>query len=558
MTKLSLLKRLRLRLFPTPAFPEWDRIIRRESGLWQAAVEAARGGPRILIATSFGGHLPSAHLETTLAVALTLRGARVHTLLCDGLLPACQQAEIGMFDDAQTFARRGPQATLCGDCYPPSSRVYRSLGLPLHTYGELVTSDESRDARRRARDVPFDKVKDMRCDGLAVGEHALAGALRFFGRGDIDTVNAAEPVVRRYLEAALLTVFAVRRLLHDGGFDVVCFNHGIYVPQGLVGETSRAENVRVVNWNPAYRKGCFIFSHGDTYHHTLLDEPVEAWNDIPWTEEMETEVLDYLQSRRSGDRDWIWFHEHPEERLDAIQRTLGLDLSKPTIGLLTNVIWDAQLHYRANAFPTMMDWILETIRYFARRPDLQLVIRVHPAEIRGTVPSRQRVVEEIDRLFGPLPANVTVIPPESSASTYAVMDHCNAVLIYGTKTGVELSAQGTPVIVGGEAWIRNKGLTMDASSPEEYRALLDRLPLPARLDEETRTLARKYAFHFFFRRMVPVRAMHPTGEWPPYRLALKSLRDLDEGSDRGLDVICDGILHGKEFVYPSEEGPFRK
>jgi hypothetical protein len=138
------------------------------------------------------------------------------------------------------------------------------------------------------------------------------------------------------------------------------------------------------------------------------------------------------------------------------------------------------------------------------------------------------------------------------------MDHCNAVLIYGTKTGVELSAQGIPVIVGGEAWIRNKGLTMDASTPDEYRSLLDRLPLPARLDEETKTLARKYAFHFFFRRMVPVRAMHPTGEWPPYRLALKSLRDLDEGSDRGLDVICDGILHSKEFVYPSEEGPFRK
>ncbi len=48
-----------------------------------------------------------------------------------------------------------------------------------------------------------------------------------------------------------------------------------------------------------------------------------------------------------------------------------------------------------------------------------------------------------------------------------VTDHCSTVLIYGTKTGVELSAQGTPVIVGGEAWIRNKGLTMDASSPND-------------------------------------------------------------------------------------------
>ncbi|MFV1977802.1 MAG: capsular biosynthesis protein, partial [Myxococcota bacterium] len=231
------------------------------------------------------------------------------------------------------------------------------------------------------------------------------------------------------------------------------------------------------------------------------------------------------------------------------QDALGIDLSKPTIGLLTNVIWDAQLHYRANAFGSMMEWILATIDYFTRRTDLQLVIRVHPAEIRGTVPSRQRVTDEIGRLRGSCPANVFVIPPESPVSTYAVMDRCNAVLIYGTKTGVELSARGTPVIVGGEAWIRNKGLTLDAASPEEYLALLDRLPLAGRLDDATVTRARKYAYHFFFRRMIPIAAMKPTGEWPPYRMSVKTLAELEPGRDRGLDVVCDGILDAQPFVY---------
>ncbi len=141
-------------------------------------------------------------------------------------------------------------------------------------------------------------------------------------------MEGAEAVVRRYLEAALLTVDALRRLLRDQKIEAACFNHGIYVPQGLIGEVARSEGVRVINWNPAYRKGCFIFSHGDTYHHTLLAEPVEAWEDIPWTDAMEHEALEYLDSRRTGDQDWIWFHEDPEERLDAIQRTLDLDLSR--------------------------------------------------------------------------------------------------------------------------------------------------------------------------------------------------------------------------------------
>ncbi|MGO8381610.1 hypothetical protein ACC745_39445, partial [Rhizobium ruizarguesonis] len=52
--------------------------------------------------------------------------------------------------------------------------------------------------------------------------------------------------------------------------------------------------------------------------------------------------------------------------------------------------------------------------------------------------------------------------------TYSLCEGSNAVIIYGTKTGVEMTAKGIPVIVAGEAWIRNKGLTLDADTPENY------------------------------------------------------------------------------------------
>ena len=80
------------------------------------------------------------------------------------------------------------------------------------------------------------------------------------------------------------------------------------------------------------------------------------------------------------------------------------------------MIWDAQLHYPANAFKDMLDWVLETIRYFAGRPDLQLLVRIHPAEVRGNIPSRQPLLAEILGAFPELPPNVFVIPPESNRS----------------------------------------------------------------------------------------------------------------------------------------------
>ncbi len=134
------------------------------------------------------------------------------------------------------------------------------------------------------------------------------------------------------------------------------------------------------------------------------------------------------------------------------------------------------------------------------------------------------------------------------------MLQCDAVIIYGTKTGVELSSQGMPVIVAGEAWIRGKGVTMDASSPEDYFRLLDELPLGRRLPDEVVRRARTYAYHFFFRRMIPLEFTRPLEGWLPYRLELARLDQCAPRRSAGLDVICDGILNGRAFIYPEEQG----
>jgi hypothetical protein len=532
--------------------PDWKAIISADKEFWDTAVKKAGSGPDVLVATNTGGHLPAMNLEGLLTAALTLRGAQVHVLLCDELLPACLLCSIGLYPDMKQFVRHGPSRDACKGCYQPAVKMYRSFGLTVHRLSELISPEDRQKAETLSATLPLADIGKYQDEGIAVGEHAMAGALRFYARGTLAGEPDAEAVLRRYLKASLLTTYATRRLLKQTKFECAVFHHGIYVPQGLVGEVCRKTRVRVVNWNPAYRKTCFVFSHGDTYHHSLMSEPVSRWENLPWTPPMESELMAYLKSRWQGTNDWIWYHERPQEDLKDISRQIGVDFGKPCIGLLTNVVWDAQLHYPANAFPDMLTWLHQTIDYFSRRPELQLLIRVHPAEIRGTVPSRQLVVDEIHRDFPRLPPNVFVIPPENPASTYAAMMACNAVIIYGTKTGVELTSLGMPVIVAGEAWVRNKGITLDVSSAADYYKLLDTLPLKQPLDEPSVRRARKYAYHFFFRRMIPVEFMQPTGDSSTYKMRLGRLKELLPGNSRGLDIICEGILKGTDFIYPAE------
>jgi len=535
-----------------PRYPDWKTILGSNLALWDDARRRAATGPTVLVATSVGGYAPGSIFESLLAVALTLRGARVQTLLCDRALPGCQRAEHVDVPDPMVLVNYELPLRLCDHCYATGRYHYDPLELTNHRIGQLATRAEKLTARQVALETPVEKIRELTREGMAIGEHAYAGALRYFARGDLAAEPLGEQVLRRYLEASLLMTAAATRLIQREGIQIAAFNHGLYVPQGVLGEVCRSLGVRVANWNPAYRTSCFIFSHDDTYHHTLMAEPTNAWDQMPWTPEMEAQIMAYLKSRWSGARDWIWFHDEPDEDFAAYAREVGLDLTKPIVALLTNVMWDAQLHYPANAFPGMLEWVLESIRYFGGRPDLQLLIRVHPAEIRGTARSRQPLVPEIERAFPTLPPNVFVIPPESQVSTYAAVAPANAAIIYGTKTGVELTSVGIPTIVAGEAWIRNKGLTLDASSPEDYFRILDRLPLPDRMTPEQVARARKYAYHFFFRRMVPVPSVVPTKAVPPYRVAVERLDDLLPGRQPGLDVICDGILTGSPFIYPAE------
>lgn len=538
------------------AYPDWQPLLDKDGHRWSSARLQAQTGPRILMASSVGAHTTVVTLESIIAAALTLRGANVDVLLCDEALPVCIDCSVSAYGDVARFVKEGPARDLCRDCRWPAERVYKALGLTVHRYGEWLTPSDREEARATANALSADAIPAYTRDGMAIGEQALAGALRFFAVGSLDAESHGEAVLRRYLESALLTALATRRVVQSGGYATLVATHGIYVPWGLVGEAARASGTHVVNWCAAYRKGHYLFSHDRTYHHELVTEPNDRWDAQPLSQAEDDELAAYLAARRGGRGDWRAVHHARCHDPHEAARRLGLDPEKPIIGLLTNVIWDAQVHYPNRAFPSMLEWLVQTCDYFSRRQDLQLLIRLHPSEVTGAPATRQPVLPVLRQRLPKLPPNIFVVPPDCDMSTYALMDLCNAAIIYATVTGIELTSVGLPVIVAGEAWIRNKRIAHDASTVDDYFAILDELPFPGRLTTEQLARAKRYAYHFFFRRLIPLAATRigPTQQSP--RLNLGTLDELLPGTCRGLDTICNGILEHRPFVLPRTVNAF--
>lgn len=546
------LRRARLaRLTRKPGtYPDWRALMRTDAVRWKRA-KSSGTGPRILIATHLGLHFTINTIDSLLAVALTWRGARVEIAMCDGVLPACQMVDHALAPSVDRFARRGPQADFCSICERAGKRLYEPLGLRIHDLSRHLSDLDRRAAATRAARRAAGPLEPARRN--AVEEHAFAGALRFFGRATLPDTDLVRAVLARYLAAANLSALAAQRLLANEKFDVVVAHHGIYVPQGLMADAARRAGAHLVAWHASYRKGRLIFENGDTYHRTMISEPASRWATRPLSERQEQDLDDYLHSRAFGSQDWITFQRAAPQSRHSLEQTLGLKFAKPTAIVIGNVAWDARLHYSSSAYGEMIQWAIDTAKWFAQRPEQQLIIRCHPGEVLGSPPAQERLDEAIRASFDELPKNVAVVPPESELNTYALARGCRVALVYNTKMGVELAARGMPVIVAGDAWIRGKGFSYDASSPDDYKFLLEDATRLPRLNENQITRARRYAYHFFFRRCVPVACLDTEQGWPLCGLLDDTAKRAKPGYDAGLDAICRGIMDGAPFEYEPKQ-----
>ena len=123
------------------------RLLTKERSRWDQARFAASGGPHVLLATSTGGHPSVTQVESLLAMALTLRGARVSLLLCDAALPACEECMLIVFKSVEQFAADGPSPSRCAPCFGNGQKLYDLLGLQVLRYSSFL-DDASREEGR--------------------------------------------------------------------------------------------------------------------------------------------------------------------------------------------------------------------------------------------------------------------------------------------------------------------------------------------------------------------------------------------------------------------------
>jgi hypothetical protein len=469
--------------------------------------------------------------ESMIAHALRLRGAHVEIITCGGGLEIC--------DRVNTW--EGPPVP-CATCTRYVHGSVDAHGLPRLAIRDGWLDEDDLDEWPELDRLSLGELTDVVAEGLPLGR-LVDIPVKWFLMGSGATDDPLTPLTtRRFLRSARRVARGLAAALDEARPQVMLLLNGLFFFESIAWELCRQRGIEVVTYERGFIKDTLLFRREAPAGLGEITHLWAQWAELPLTATEERTLSEYLADRQLGrrtiDRFWDGASFEAPDRTRSGRRAV----------LFTNLTWDTAVIGQERAFVSIRDWVAHAVTFFERRPDDELVIRIHPAEVKlAGKQTREPLGDFLAERFPTLPPNVRVIAADDPTSSYPLMESSDVGLVYTSTSGLELALAGTPVIVAGRTHYQGKGFTIDVDDAAGFDAALERVladPVGSRPDVD---LARRYAYLFWFR--VPVDAPGVEEHIPGLaRLTVSSAEELAPGRSAAADRICDGILNGGDFA----------
>lgn len=307
--------------------------------------------------------------------------------------------------------------------------------------------------------------------------------------------------VARNSDAALKAM----TLLKDQPPDVVIIPNGSILEMGIFYQVAKFLDIPTVTYEFGEQRNRIWLALNKEVMRQETDELWKAKQDHSIADDELDQVKDLFASRQKAGL-WKNFSRRwqisPSQGGELVRQNLNLD-KRPVVVLAANVIGDSLTLGRQMFSNSMSEWLGHTVKYFAEKSKLQLVVRIHPGERYTKGPSVSEIVNDA---LQSIPENIHVVEAVDQTNTYDLLEIADLGLVYTTTVGLEMAMSGIAVLVAGQTHYRGKGFTIDPNSWEEYFDLLDsfeRDPTSLQLSENEVREAWHYAHCFFFEYPTP-------------------------------------------------------
>ncbi len=386
---------------------------------------------------------PLGYFEAIFAHAMQARGAESRMLFCGSYFNECD-ADHAHHPGHESFCRR---------CSIFRSEFIKSLHIPPLFYKDFISKDVETKLDLLVSGLSEHDQETLEYEGIDVGYISKMTLIRYYQCWKIPESTAAKERFKKTLIRCLRLVEIAKGVLEKERPDIMLTLHGVYAA-----------------WEPFFKyfvkKGicsyvygvgmgdigtmCFIKNVGVSGN--FLGEKWGELREKDLTSDEIKELNTFKNERFWKDRGWISTLTNNLERTDRDQESFADFLNrKPDkrYALFTNVPWDNALIEGNCAFKDIFEWFDETIQYFYENKNIDLIIKVHPAERLD--PQSYTFSKYIADKYPELPENIFVIPNDTKIRPYSLFPKIDCGIIYSGSLGLEMAMEGIPVLAAGKS-----------------------------------------------------------------------------------------------------------
>ena len=405
------------------------------------------------------------------------------------------------------------KAVACDTCDRNKNLLQRSFGFRGYDLASLLTPDDVRAADEMVSSLTKDNLLDASFQGIEFGRAALSTFLLVNKRKELRFDDKQWAMYKTEAKNTLLSLMGALRtferekpdrlFLYSPGYSVNLVWARLAEKEGVAQYYVQGGN------NLSDRLRRLIFVKG-LYWQGINIREWPRFRDLPCEHTTVRYVVDHFIELFQGASVFAYSIGRQRSSQD-LRRQLGVRSNQKLL-LATMSSYDELFAgeitgqipvLNRGAFPNQLEWLTSLIDFLQGRPDLFLVIRIHPREFpnrRDTVKSEH--AEELERLLENLPDNVRVNWPADNLSLYDLAEEVDVCLNAWSNAGKEMGFLGIPVVLYSTQTIfYAPDLNYAADTAEEYFAQVDLALRDGWRFDNIRRACRWYAFDDLYSRV---------------------------------------------------------
>ena len=347
-------------------------------------------------------------------------------------------------------------------------------------------------------------------EGINFGKYALAKVLR---DQKITSINN-DPHLMKLIKLECLECFNFLKSLQSNlRFNVVTkavFIEAHYSPFGpLVQFLIQNTNVDTIQITQSWREDALtlrrLTKETHNWHPSRVpDQLMHDFTTEKFSADHEALLNNILRKRYRGD--WsLQSRNVPADRrmsVEEVREVFALDETKPTAVIYCHVLWDANYFYGDDLYPSISDWLINTVKIAHKNKNINWLIKIHPANVwksSGDYMSKHSIEKSmLEQRFGRLPGHIKFIEANANINTFDLFLASEIAITVRGTAGIEFASLGKKVILAGTGRYSGYGFTQEFRCQQDYESYLLTLHQNSlKLSKEATSLAKYHALVAF-------------------------------------------------------------